>query len=107
MRQLDSDRSSSTFIAVVNEYLTACQDGHRVSWLTARFDERYAGLGLSDGDVIDDLLSAATIDRGLSVAECERCGRLWVQRAPGVNKYASFTAEDGVPARILKPDREG
>lgn len=106
MRQVDSERQSSVFPTLVNEYLTACREGRRDSWLRARFNDEYPATFLSDGEVIDDLLSAATIDISLSVAECESCGRLWIQRAPGENKYASFVAEDGVAAGILDPDRK-
>jgi hypothetical protein len=106
LRQVESERLSSAFPSVVNEYLTACREGRRDSWLAARFDDRYPAASLSDGEVIDDLLSAVKVELGLSVTECDRCGRLWIQWAPGANRYTSFVSEDGPAAGILDPDRK-
>lgn len=39
--------------------------------------------------------------RQLDVLECTACGRLWVQREPGINRYVSYLPEDAAAAGVL------
>lgn len=37
----------------------------------------------------------------LDVLECTACGRLWVQREPGINRYVSYLPEDSSAEGVL------
>ena len=54
---------------------------------------------VSDEGIVYDIIAHHKRQLVLSVAECEQCGRLWVQREPGVNEYHSYSPdESGYPA---------
>jgi hypothetical protein len=55
----------------------------------------------NDEAIVADIIASHERDLTLSVAECEQCGRLWVQRSPGQNSYRSFAPDEGGYAGIL------
>jgi hypothetical protein len=89
----------------VDSLLTAIRAGRRTEWLTERFGERYPN-DLSDGEVIADVLLSVLSERVLSITECGRCGRVWIQRKPQTNEYWSFAPDDPGPHAVLDPEMD-
>lgn len=82
------------FVSDVGRFLDAIRNGRRSEWLSERFGDT-CPRDLTDSEVISDLLTANQQEHALSVAECEQCGRLWVQSGVGNNQYRSFAPDEG------------
>ena len=71
----------------------------------ARIAETFPGLGRSEDTVV-----LATYFAGLRtkhmplVYECDNCGRLLIERAPGSNTYVSFIPSSGHVEHILRSE---
>jgi len=68
--------------------------GRRAEWLEEFFSPQYPK-EIGDARVVEDIICRATQDVFLSVAECDRCGRLLVQPQPGTNSYLSWSPDEG------------
>ena len=102
VRQQDEERIDNAFTQAVSSFLAALREGTKLSWLRDRFGDSYPP-DASDAEVISDLLSLHAMP--LSVSECDHCGRLLVQREPGVNEYVAFMPENETCNRILASKR--
>src|SRR4051794_643734 len=89
----DHDRLHRALPAQVADFLAAVRDGRRREWLEQRCGPGYPQ-ELSDAEVISDILTWSQNPYVLSIAECERCGRLHVQTAPGRNEYRTFVPDE-------------
>ena len=81
------------FTKRVDSFLDAVRAGRRSEWINTELSSQYPEQD-SDGDVISTLLTSCLMDHCLSLAECPRCGRLWIQRGIGVNKYRAFSPDE-------------
>ena len=90
------------FCCRLGQFINADRSGlsARAKWLREGLGDGYPA-DTSIEDVINDLLTDALLPKTLSVAECEQCGRLHVQRAPQANEYLSYVPEDGAAAHLL------
>lgn len=82
------------FSRQVAAFLASTRDNTRAEWLVEHFGEIYPS-DLPDAEVISDLLDSSLRKYAVSMAECERCGRLWLQRKVGQNLYRSFAPDEG------------
>jgi hypothetical protein len=82
-------------------FFTAVRAGHRDAWIREFFSRQYP-TELGDDGIVWDILSHHKRKVFLSVAECEQCGRLWVQHEPGVNSYRSFAPDEPEYAGVLR-----
>jgi hypothetical protein len=86
----------------IAQFVTAVAAGKREEWIAERFTPQYQQLGLSDEDIVHDLLTSCFFDYTLDMLQCEHCGRLRIQEAHGVNSYHSFHPDDmGKDVRAL------
>ncbi len=79
----------------VANFIAAIQRGHRDEWLRRFYGERYYRDLLSQGNdsVVDDILIRHISPFALGIHQCERCGRLWLQRGPDENAWVSYLPE--------------
>jgi hypothetical protein len=96
----DYDHFDRDFTSQVASFLEAVREGRREKWLTEHFSSIYPR-NLPDAEVISDILSWTQFSYVLSIAECESCGRLHVQVAPGINEYLTFAPDVPGHHRIL------
>lgn len=96
----NNEELQSQFVADVGAFLTAVREGRRIAWLSDYFLSGYP-TDQEDAEIISDILTRCSMSRSLSIAECESCGRLWVQEAPGENWYRSFRPDKGGYAALL------
>jgi hypothetical protein len=90
----------NAFTRRVDAFLAAVRSGERREWINKEFSTQYPQDD-TDGEIISTILSSMLLDYCLSVAECPRCGRLWLQRKIGVNDYRPFSPdEDGFGAHL-------
>jgi hypothetical protein len=99
------EQEQETFQEVVGKdvtaFFTAVRAGRRDAWIVQFFSPQYP-TEVSDEGIITDIMSYHHRRFMLSIAECEKCGRLWVQRSPGENSYRSFAPDQGGYAGALR-----
>lgn len=87
-------------------FYAAVHAGDRAKWLAENFSMGYP-TDVSDEDVVHDILSSRSNAVMLSIAECDTCGRLWVQREPAGNSYLSYAPDApgyGAALRVRIPN---
>ena len=82
-------------------FFAAVRAGNRDAWIGEFFSRQYPA-DVADDGIVQDILSHHKRQVFLSVAECEQCGRLWVQQEPGVNSYRSFVPDEPGYAGVLR-----
>ena len=78
----------------IASYIQAIESGTEENWLTKYYGETSFGVPEHQA-VISNILSDELLKHEKSVAECEECGRLWIQEAPYTNKYIAFSPDNG------------
>src|SRR5262249_4297391 len=73
-------------------FFAAVQSGRRNEWIVEFFSGQNP-CDVSDEGIIYDIIAYHKRLVVLSVAECEQCGRLWVQRGPEINEYRSYSPD--------------
>jgi hypothetical protein len=82
-------------------FMAADRAGNRREWINTFFAEKYPP-DATDEAVVDDIRASHWQDFGLSIAECDQCGRLWVQRGTTVNEYRSYAPDEPGYAGALR-----
>lgn len=85
---------------LIANFIHEKEHGNSVNWLKKHLGNDYP----TDADIqeiIQDLMDYAMQKMVLSVTECIVCGRLHVQRAPGINEYLSYLPDLGKVTSIL------
>lgn len=82
---------------VIEDFLAHFQAGQLPEWRKKHFNPIYPD-DVPPGDLLADVLLPAYLDLTLAMLECDRCGRLWIQKAVGKNEYAPY-AFDGTDQR--------
>ena len=101
LRDQDQEAYYHRVIRDVAGFYAAVHTGHRAAWLAENFSPEYPS-DVSDEDVVNDILCSRSNPFMLSLAECDACGRLWVQREPGVNSYRSYAPDVPGYAGVLQ-----
>ncbi|WP_425614882.1 hypothetical protein NA78x_004765 [Anatilimnocola sp. NA78] len=99
--QQDDNAAQEKFTTAVEAFLSAIRDGRREEWVLHFFLPGYP-LDLADSAIISDIRAHCEQEYGRSVAECEKCGRLWVQSFSGQNAYRSYSPDEGGYAAVLR-----
>ncbi len=73
----------------LTSFLHAVGTGRRSDWVRGHFGEDYP-LNLSDAEVIDDIYSKVSDDKGRSIYQCPKCARLYVQKQLFTNEWDCF-----------------
>jgi hypothetical protein len=107
LREQDQEAYQDAVGRDIVEFFAAVDAGRRDVWIQEFFSTQYP-TDLGNEEVVTDILLVHDRRFTLSVAECERCGRLWVQRRPGANSYRSFPPDEPGYAGVLRsrPIRE-
>jgi hypothetical protein len=85
----------------VAAFFAAVQAGRRNAWIAEYFSPQYPN-DVSDEGIVYDIIAHPKRQLVLSVAECEHCGRLWVQRGLGMNQYRSYSPDESGYAAVLR-----
>jgi hypothetical protein len=85
----------------IASYFAAIRAGRRDAWLGEFFSPQYPA-EVGGVEVVTDIIGVRGRQFTLSIAECERCGRLHVQREPGINSYLTFAPDEPGYAGVLR-----
>ena len=99
--QQSADKVDQEWTTKVAQFLEACRGGSREAWITRNLGEDYP-TNSPDAEILDSILIFSQEPYLLSVAECDSCGRLHVQLAPGLNEYRSFAPDISGYHRLLR-----
>jgi hypothetical protein len=98
----DRDATLDELCRDIAAYFRASREGRRDEWLNSFFLPLYPH-DVPDESVVCDILLRNQGRIEHSVWECDECGRLWVQRKPGLNEYRSYRPDvPGYGAVLLK-----
>jgi hypothetical protein len=84
-------------------FFAAVRDGRRNEWVGRFFSPQYP-TKVGDEGIVHDIITFHSRRVSLSVAECEQCGRLWVQRGPEVNAYRSWAPDEPGYVGVLRAE---
>ncbi len=82
-------------------FFVAVRSGQRDKWIAEFFSPQYP-TEVGDEGIVTDIIGIRDRQFTLSVAECEQCGRLHVQRGPGVNSYRTYAPDEPGYAGVLR-----
>jgi len=105
LRDQDQDVYYDLVCRDIAAFFSAVHAGRRDAWIVEFFSPQYP-TKLGDQEIVHDILCRHRLPVLLSVAECEQCGRLWVQREPEVNAYRSYAPDEPGYAGVLR-SRDG
>jgi hypothetical protein len=101
LREQDQEGYYDATSRDIAAFFAAIQSGRRNDWIAGFFSRQYP-CDVSDEGIIYDIIAHHKRQVVLSVAECEQCGRLWVQRQPWINEYRSYSPDVPGYAGVLK-----
>ena len=84
----------------IASFLVAVAEGTRENWIRTFFNPGYP-LEVLDSEVTADIRTRFEIEFLLSMCECRKCGRLFIQKCPGKNEYVCFEPRSGNYEAIL------
>lgn len=89
-----SDKSGDIFFdsvaSVIDDFFAHFQTDRLSEWRTKHFNDLYPK-DLSPGVMLHDALHSIYLGLRLAMMECDQCGRLWIQKAVGVNEYIAYS----------------
>jgi len=86
-------------------FIAAVHSGQRDAWIAEFFSPRF-GSGRGDEFIVYAIIGHHKRRVYLSISECEQCGRLWIQRGPGINGYRSYLPDEPGYAGVLRSAAE-
>jgi hypothetical protein len=101
LRDQDQDDYREAVGRSIASFFAAVRAGHRDAWLAEFFSSQYP-TEVGDSGVVTDIIGVHDRRFALSIAECQQCGRLWVQRSPSENSYQSFAPDEPGDAGVLR-----
>jgi hypothetical protein len=101
LRDQDQEQYCDDVCRDLTAFFTAVRVGRRTDWIRKYFSPEYPA-DVADDGVVHDIIAHHKRRVFLSVAECQQCGRLWVQRESGVNSYRSFVPDESGYAGVLR-----
>jgi hypothetical protein len=93
LREQDQLSFQDAVVQDIESFFAAAFGGRREAWLRDYFSFMYP-IDARNVEIVNDIIGVHEDRFVLSIAECEQCGRLHVQREPRINSYQSF-APDG------------
>jgi hypothetical protein len=106
LRDADQEAYYDAACRDIAAFFCAIRDSRRDAWIAEYFTPQYP-TDVSDEGIVHDILCCHKRQVFLSVAECEQCGRLWVQRGPDINSYRSYSPDEPGYAGILRSRPDG
>ena len=106
LRDQDQELFDEAVCRAIAAFFAAARTGRRAEWVNTYFSPKYP-TDESDEQIVSDILHSYEQLVHLSVAECFQCGRLWLQREPGVNSYRSYAPDEPGYAGALRSPAAG
>ncbi len=103
-RDQDSEEFWETACNELALLVSAVVESRRDEWIGRQFLPGYP-LDGPDERLISDFLCMLNNKIASKVYECEVCGRLWMQKQPGVNVYYSYRPDTDDTNRVLASAR--
>ena len=76
-------------------------NGTLEQWVSTAFGSGYPReLGVAD--VFSDFVTGKALKITRDVYQCETCGRLYVEKAPGTGTFFRFSPDDGTPNTVFR-----
>lgn len=103
-----SDKDGHDFFdfidAATSDLLQHLESNNLAAWRAKHFNDIYP-TNVSPSEMLADVIHSRFLDCTLALMECDACGRLYIQRAPGVNRYRGYEPErdDGGTPHVLGP----
>ena len=103
LRDQDHEALERAFCRDIGAFFEAVRAGRREQWIRERLAAapEYP-VDLPNEDIVKDIIDLHDARVLLNVAECEKCGRLWVQTEAGKNVFRSYVPDDGGHAGLLR-----
>lgn len=101
LRQQDVDAYYDGIEEDVAQFYAAIQNKIRTEWLHRYFSPLYP-TETSDASVVISICQEHSLQKRLSICECENCGRLYVQRANDENSYLGYAPDEEGYHAVLK-----
>lgn len=104
LRDEDQECYYDTASRDIAAFFAAIHSGRRIEWIADYFSPQYPSdeSDESDETVIYDIIAHHRRQIVLALAECEKCGRLWIQCEPDVNQYRSYSPDEPGYAGVLQ-----
>lgn len=98
-----SNKSHESFFddvaAIIKDCLEYSAQGKIEAWMNKHFSVYPKSLPLSE--MLHDALHIRHCNLTLGLMECDKCGRLWIQRSVGENYYREYVPAAQDNARVL------
>lgn len=91
-READQEAITIQATSAVRDFL-AVRAGHQRDWWLKSFFSTEYPVDLDDADIIDDIYSKFAFEYGLSVYQCPKCQRIYVQKRSFENRWIGYKAE--------------
>jgi hypothetical protein len=104
-REQDKESHYDAVCRDIASFFVAVHTGKREEWIRQFFPEPYP-TDIGDESLIHDIISTHEIRIRLSVCECSKCGRLFVQQNNGVNVYVGFAPIESGYKGVLRSQPE-
>jgi hypothetical protein len=89
-----SEKSGEAFFeelaSTIDDFFAHLQAGRVSDWRAKHFNDMYPK-DLSPGTMLCDALNGRYMDLRLAMMECDRCGRLWIQKSGGEKEYVGYS----------------
>lgn len=92
VRDHRSDEFYDGLIRDLTDFVRAVAAGRRDTWVSERFQDPHPAQRRDDS-IISDLITQHESRYHISIHQCERCGRLWLEDPSGENRYSPFLPE--------------
>jgi hypothetical protein len=100
IRDQDWEGFWGTLVRQAGDYAEAVHRGQRDAWIDEHLSPVFPKTD-TDADVIAAVLSKLKLRYAIQVYECERCGRVLIERRAGSDAWAVFSPDSGRPERVL------
>jgi hypothetical protein len=104
-REQDEESHFDVICRDIASFIAADRISQREVWIRNFFPEPYP-TDLDDENMINDIIAFHARRVRLSVCECSKCGRLYVERQNNINSYAGYAPIDDKYNAILKSHSE-
>ena len=104
-----SDKSHDKFFgdvcSIINDCIEHDRRGDISGWMKKHFNDMYPK-DLPVGEMIHDAIHSLHCGLTLAVMECDKCGRLWIQRKVGENHYREYVPGSPDQIKVLGFNQE-
>ena len=100
VRDMGSEAVYDAATDQIGSFIAAIREGRRDEWLHGFYGSTFA---IKDGEAVSDIFDRHVMPSTLALHQCERCGRLWLQRATFEPPYESYLPEGNWQGALEMP----